>query len=37
MSKVTAPFVLTTSGELEVAVGNIRLETGTDDLMNCAH
>ena len=37
MSKITAPFYVTTAGELELSVANIRLETGMDGLMACAH
>ena len=36
MSRIWAPFVITTAGELELGVGNIRLETGNDGLMSCA-
>jgi beta-glucosidase len=35
MTRITAPFVITTAGEFELAVGNIRLETGTDGLLSC--
>ena len=37
MSRITAPFYVTTSGELELSVSNVRLETGTDGLMSCGH
>ncbi len=37
MSRISAPFSVTTSGELELSVGNIRLETGTDKVLDCAH
>ena len=37
MGRISAPFALTTAGELELSVGNIRLESGTDGLFDCAH
>ena len=36
MSRISAPFEVTTAGELELSVGNVRLESGTDGLFDCA-
>jgi beta-glucosidase len=36
LGRVTAPFYLTTTGQLDLGVANIRLESGTDGLMSCA-
>jgi len=35
MSRITVPFSLQTAGELAVSVADIRLETGTDGLLDC--
>lgn len=37
MSRVNAPFVLSTAGVLTLSIANVRLETGTDDVMVCAN
>ncbi len=36
LGRVTTPFYLTTTGQLDLGVANIRLESGTDGLMSCA-
>jgi beta-glucosidase len=36
MSRISAPFSVSTSGELELSVGDIHLESGTDGLLDCA-
>jgi beta-glucosidase len=35
MRSVTAPFAVTTAGELTLAVANVRLETGVSDAIVC--
>jgi beta-glucosidase len=35
MRAVTAPFVLSTDGELQLGVANVRLETGVSDAIAC--
>jgi beta-glucosidase len=37
MSRVRTPFFLTASGQLDVSVSNVHLETGTDGLLECRH
>jgi beta-glucosidase len=37
MSRISAPFSVTTGGELELSVGSIHLETGMDKVLDCAH
>jgi beta-glucosidase len=37
MSRINAPFYIATAGELELSVGAIRLESGTDGLLDCVH
>ncbi len=36
MSRIRAPFSIATAGELELSVGAVHLESGTDGLVNCA-
>ena len=35
MGRITAPFSVSTSGQLDLSVANIRLESGTDALLAC--
>ena len=35
MDRISSPFGLSTSGQLEMSVANIRLESGTDGLLSC--
>ena len=37
MSHISAPFYVTTAGELDLSVAGIHLETGTDGVLDCAH
>jgi beta-glucosidase len=35
LRNVTAPFVLTTAGKLELGIANVRLESGLNDATSC--
>ncbi len=35
MGRISSPFGVSTSGQLEMSVANVRLETGTDGLLSC--
>ena len=35
LRNVTAPFLLTTAGKLELGIANVRLESGLNDTPSC--
>jgi hypothetical protein len=36
MKRISAPFVLSTAGTLGLSFANVRLETGRQDVLDCA-